>query len=149
MYNDDPPKHVWLRAPCHGCTHHGATAHGDKRHCAHGAAHRHVRIELAAGLGQEGRSGRVAALGSVCLYRYMGENHVMQAERESSRQATSGWSGDEEGRWQVIRQYEESRVVATESRRGYTAGAAWDEGNMIQAMARLKNPTIAWRFGDG
>ena len=27
--------------------------------------------------------------------------------------------------------------------------AAWDEGNMIQAMARMKNPTIAWRFGDG
>ena len=81
-------------------------------------------------------------------------NRVLQAGEttfggESSRQATSGWSGDEEGRWQVIRQYEESRVVATESRRGYTAGAAWDEGNMIQAMARLKNPTIAWRFGDG
>ena len=86
---------------------------------------------------------------SVCLDRYTGENHVMQAERESSRQATSGWSGDEEGRWQVIRQYEERRVVVTESRRGYTAGAAWDEGNMIQAMARLKNPTIAWRIGDG
>ena len=81
-------------------------------------------------------------------------NRVLQTgetnfEGESSRQATSGWSGDEEGRWQVIRQYEERRVVVTESRRGYTAGAAWDEGNMIQAMARLKNPTIAWRFGDG
>ena len=24
--------------------------------------------------------------------------------------------------------------------------AAWDEGNMIQAMARMKNPTIAWRL---
>ena len=81
-------------------------------------------------------------------------NRVLQTgetnfEGESSRQATSGWSGDEEGRWQVIRQYEERRVVVKESRRGYTAGAAWDEGNMIQAMARLKNPTIAWRFGDG
>ena len=81
-------------------------------------------------------------------------NRVLQTgettfEGESSRQATSGWSGDEEGRWQVIRQYEERRVVATESRRGYTAGAAWDEGNMIQAMARLKNPTIAGRIGDG
>ena len=27
--------------------------------------------------------------------------------------------------------------------------AAWDEGNTIQAMARMTNPTIAWRFGDG
>ena len=32
---------------------------------------------------------------------------------------------------------------------GYAPTAAWDEGNMIQAMARMKNPTIAWRFGDG
>ena len=53
------------------------------------------------------------------------------------------------GRLLVIRQYEERRVVVTESRRGYTAGAAWDEGNMIQAMVRLKKPTIAWRIGDG
>ena len=47
-------------------------------------------------------------------------NRVLQAgetnpEGESSRQATSGWSGDEEGRWQVIRQYEEKRIVVTES----------------------------------
>ena len=35
------------------------------------------------------------------------------------------------------------------SRRGYAPTAALDEGTMIQAMARMKNPTIAWRFGDG
>ena len=105
------------------------------------------------------RKQRVAEMPPFCEaatgpHVYRSGNRVLQAGEttfggESSRQATSGWSGDEEGRWQVIRQYEESRVVATESRRGYTAGAAWDEGNMIQAMARLKNPTIAWRFGDG
>ena len=67
----------------------------------------------------------------------------------SSEQATSGQSEDEEGRQQVVRQYETRRQVVTESRREYAVGAAWDEGNMIQAMARLKNPTITWRYGDG
>ena len=67
----------------------------------------------------------------------------------SSEQTNSGWSEDEEGRQMVIREYATRRQVVTESRRGYTVGAAWDEGNMIQAMARLKNPTITWRYGDG
>ena len=67
----------------------------------------------------------------------------------SSEQATGGWSEDEEGRQLVMRQYETRRQVVTEPRRGYAVGAAWDEGNMIQAMARLKNPTITWRYGDG
>ena len=40
-------------------------------------------------------------------------------------------------------------LEAAEARRGYARVAAWDEGNLIQAMARLKNPTIAWRYGDG
>ena len=41
-------------------------------------------------------------------------------------------------------------MEATEARRGYARVAAWDEGNLIQAMARLKNPTIVlWRYGDG
>ena len=55
----------------------------------------------------------------------------------SSEQATSGWSEDEEGRQMVIRQYATRRQVVTESRRGYTVGAAWDEGNMIQATHRV------------
>ena len=63
--------------------------------------------------------------------------------------AESGLSGEEGDRKQVVRRQEEHRAVATESRRGYAIGAAWDEGNMIQAMARLKNPTIVWRYGDG
>ena len=53
----------------------------------------------------------------------------------SSEQTNSGWSEDEEGRQMVIREYATRRQVVTESRRGYTVGAAWDEGNMIQAMA--------------
>ena len=33
---------------------------------------------------------------------------------------------------------------------GYAPTAAWDEGDMkIQAMARMQNLTIAWRFGEG
>ena len=40
-------------------------------------------------------------------------------------------------------------LEAAEARRGYARVAAWDEGNLILAMARLKNPTIAWRYGDG
>ena len=47
------------------------------------------------------------------------------------------------------RECEEALMEAAEARRGYTRVAAWDEGNMIQAMARLKNPTIVWRYGDG
>ena len=48
-----------------------------------------------------------------------------------------------------MRQYETRRQVVTASRWGYAVGAAWDEGNMVQAMARLQNPTITWRYGDG
>ena len=47
------------------------------------------------------------------------------------------------------RECDEALMEATEARRGYARVAAWDEGNLIQAMARLKNPTIAWRYGDG
>ena len=67
----------------------------------------------------------------------------------SSTGAESGLSGEEGDRQWIVRRQEEKRVAVAESRRGYTIGAAWDEGNMIQAMARLKNPTIAWRYGDG
>ena len=38
-------------------------------------------------------------------------------------------------------------MEATEARRGYARVAAWDEGNLVQAMARLKNPTIALTTG--
>ena len=61
----------------------------------------------------------------------------------------SGLSGEEEERQRVVRKQDERKVGVAESRRGYVRGAVWDEGNMIQAMARLKNPTIAWRYGDG
>ena len=70
-------------------------------------------------------------------------------EAASSVGATSGLSGEEGDRRDTIRRQETRRAETTESRRGYAVGAAWDEGNMIQAMARLKNPTIAWRYGDG
>ena len=69
--------------------------------------------------------------------------------RNSSMGVESGLSGEEEDRQRVVRRQNEKRMEVAESRRGYTRGAAWDEGNMIQAMARLKNPTIAWRYGDG
>ena len=66
-----------------------------------------------------------------------------------SGDAECGLSGEEEERQAVVRRQNERRAEVAESRRGYVTGAAWDEGNMIQAMARLKNPTIAWRYGDG
>ena len=55
----------------------------------------------------------------------------------------------EEQRLQVIRQCDERMMEVREARRGHVHGSAWDEGNMIQAMARLRNPTIVWRYGDG
>ena len=64
-------------------------------------------------------------------------------------EATCGGSLLAGERGRVIRWCEEMEAGKTERRRGYVCGAAWDEGNMIQAMARLKNPTIAWRYGDG
>ena len=63
--------------------------------------------------------------------------------------ATGGGSLLANERGRVMRWCEEVEAGKTERRRGYACGAAWDEGNMIQAMARLKNPTIAWRYGDG
>ena len=71
--------------------------------------------------------------------------------RDSSSESGLGTADDEEGdmRRRGARECEEALMEAAEARRGYTRVAAWDEGNMIQAMARLKNPTIAWRYGDG
>ena len=36
-----------------------------------------------------------------------------------------------------------------EARRGYAVAAAWDEGAMIQIMARMSNPTLPWQYDDG
>jgi len=96
----------------------------------------------------------------VCLFRDKSENHVTQVGGitlcvsvcrggGSSVGAASGLSGETEERTWVIKRCVEKAMEVAESRRGYVYGAAWDEGNMIQAMARLKNPTIAWRYGDG
>ena len=68
---------------------------------------------------------------------------------DGSVEATGGRSLHADERGRVIRWCEEMEAGKTGRRRGYACGAAWDEGNMIQAMARLKNPTIAWRYGDG
>ena len=58
---------------------------------------------------------------------------------DDSLGAESGLSGEEEDRQRVVRKQDERKVEVAESRRGYVRGAVWDEGNMIQAMARL-NP---------
>ena len=72
-------------------------------------------------------------------------------DSEDSSNTTRGTVDDEEGdmRRRGARECDEALMEATEARRGYARVAAWDEGNLIQAMARLKNPTIAWRYGDG
>jgi hypothetical protein len=66
-------------------------------------------------------------------------------DSEDSSNTTRGTVDDEEGdmRRRGARECEEALMEATEARRGYARVAAWDEGNLIQAMARLKNPTIA------
>ena len=62
-----------------------------------------------------------------------------QADEE--RRTARGTVDDEEGgmRRRGARECEEALMEATEARRGYARVAAWDEGNLIQAMARLKN----------
>ena len=71
-----------------------------------------------------------------------------EGEERGSCAATED-AGEDKERKRGARECDEAMMEATEARRGYTKAAAWDEGNMIQAMARLKNPTIAWRYGDG
>ena len=89
-------------------------------------------------MGQEGRdrSGDVRAEG--CR-----EN----VSRGSTDEATIDSEEDEvrrRGAWEL----EAATVESMGARRGYTAGASWDEGAMIQAMARMDNPTLRWRYGD-
>ena len=81
---------------------------------------------------------------------YFGSSQSPETKGDSSESGL-GTADDEEGdmRRRGARECEEALMEAAEARRGYTRVAAWDEGNMIQAMARLKNPTIAWRYGDG
>ena len=55
---------------------------------------------------------------------------------------------EEEERRRGVWELEATAVESTEARRGYTIAAAWDEGAMIQAMARMDNPTLRWRYGD-
>ena len=31
----------------------------------------------------------------------------------------------------------------------YAVGSRWHETNLINMMTHFKNPTLAWRFGDG
>ena len=58
-------------------------------------------------------------------------------------------SEEEEERRRGVWLLEEAIAETTARRRGYTIPAAWDEGAMIQAMARMDNPTLRWRYGGG
>ena len=58
-------------------------------------------------------------------------------------------SEEDEVRRRSAWELEAAAVESTAARRGYTTGAAWDEGAMIQAMARMDNPTLRWRYGGG
>ena len=71
------------------------------------------------------------------------------SDSDRDTNAATADSGENEVRRRNMRECEDAMMEDTASRRGYAPTAAWDEGNMIQAMARMKNPTIAWRFGDG
>ena len=81
-----------------------------------------------------------------------GTGGAAASQKMSDRSNTDrGTVDDEEGdmRRRVARECEDALTEAAEARRGYARVAAWDEGKLIQAMARLKNPTIAWRYGEG
>ena len=58
-------------------------------------------------------------------------------------------SAEEEERRRGVWVLEAVIAETTALRRGYTMSAAWDEGAMIQAMARMDNPTLRWRYGGG
>ena len=58
-------------------------------------------------------------------------------------------SAEEEERRRGVWVLEAGIAETTALRRGYTRPAAWDEGAMIQAMARMDNPTLRWRYGGG
>ena len=57
-------------------------------------------------------------------------------------------SSEEEERRLGVWVIEAAIAETTALRRGYTMSAAWDEGAMIQAMSRMDNPTLRWRYGD-
>ena len=77
------------------------------------------------------------------------EKQGPETDSDRDTDAATADSGENEVRRRNMRECEDAMMEDTASRRGYAPTAAWDEGNMIQAMARMKNPTIAWRFGDG
>ena len=58
-------------------------------------------------------------------------------------------SDEREERRRGVWECEADIMERAEARRGYTVAAAWDEGAMIQLMARMRNPTLQWRYGDG
>ena len=87
-----------------------------------------------------------------------GRGHI---EDEGGERGNSGVSGgastdgvtidsaEEEERRRCVWVLEAVIAETTALRRGYTMPAAWDEGAMIQAMARMDNPTLRWRYGGG
>ena len=77
------------------------------------------------------------------------EKQGPETDSDRDTDAATADSGENEVRRRNMRECEDAMMEDTASRRGYAPTAAWDEGNMIQAMARMNNPTIAWRFGDG
>ena len=97
------------------------------------AGRRRKRARCAGGISTTGG----ASQAQTCVESVSGLKRVAASEEE------------EEQRLQVIRQCDERMMEVREARRGYVQGSAWDESNMIQAMARLRNPTIVWRYGDG
>ena len=58
-------------------------------------------------------------------------------------------SAEESERLRRVWELEAAAVESTAARRGYTnTGSMGDEGTLIQAMARLDDPTLRWRYGD-
>ena len=72
-----------------------------------------------------------------------------QADRGDTDDGATIDGGEGEDRRRGVWECEAGIVEAAEARRGYSVAAAWDEGAMIQMMARTRNPTMQWRYGDG
>ena len=63
----------------------------------------------------------------------------LESDSDRDTDAAAADSGENEVRKRNMRECEDAMMEDTASRRGYAPTAAWDEGNMIQAMGHALN----------
>ena len=92
-------------------------------------------VYMGQGEGRDGNGGRQGGEHSVIVSWGSTDEVTIDSEEDELRRR---------GAWEL----EAAAVESTAARRGYTTGAAWDEGAMIQAMARMDN-TLGFSARDG